>query len=148
MIKASQQKLRSMGYRITPQRLAILNILESADRHLTPVQIYNRAQTTIPGLTETTVYRTLNFLTEHGLVLAAHIGGGQLVYEIGGHDHHHLICRACGITQSVDHEFLQELYDQFESRTGFLIDSIHTTFFGLCPGCQSVGAGKNSGKRS
>lgn len=127
--------LRAQGYRLTPQRLAILKILRDSGEHLTPLEIYQQAKQTLPGLTEATVYRTLNFLTEHGLALAAHIGSGQLVYEIAARDHHHLICRACGETREIDHDLLQTLYQEFEARTGYRIDSLHQTFFGLCPHC-------------
>ena len=136
MIDNLKDVLRTQGYRVTPQRLAILRILQEADRHLTPIDIYQRAQEIIPGLTEATVYRTLNFLADQELVLAAHVGGGQLVYEISGVDHHHLICRTCGKVLQVDHTLLEDLYSDFEKRTGFRIDSVHTTFFGLCPGCR------------
>jgi Fe2+ or Zn2+ uptake regulation protein len=129
-------RLRSQGYRLTPQRLAILNILENAGKHLTPQEVFDRAQKMLPGMTEATVYRTLNFLAEQGLVLAAHVGSGQLVYEIAGHEHHHLICRMCGATREIDHTELQSLYQQFQASTGFQIDSVHLTFFGLCPACQ------------
>jgi Fe2+ or Zn2+ uptake regulation protein len=121
---------------MTPQRLGILSILESAGRHLTPQEIFEQAQRSLPGMTEATVYRSLNFLTEQGLVLAAFVGSGQLVYEIAGHAHHHLICRACGDTQEIDHSLLLSLYQQFQASTGYQIDSVHVTFFGLCPGCQ------------
>ena len=81
---------------MTPQRMVILRILSEADCHLSPTRGFQRAQLALPGLTEATVYRTLAFLTEQGLLLAAHIGNGQLVYEIADHNHHHLICRTCG----------------------------------------------------
>ena len=122
---------------MTPQRLVVLRILRDATRHLSPLEIGQQAQLAMPGITEATVYRTLNFLTEQGFVLAAHVGNGQLVYEIAGHDHHHLICRSCGGTQEIDHTELQALYQRFQFSTGYRIDSIHVTFFGLCPACQS-----------
>lgn len=128
--------LRAQGHRITPQRMAILRVLKSARGHLSPAEIYEKVAPELPGMTEATVYRTLNFLAEQGLVLVAHVGHGQLVYEIADHDHHHLICRACGRTQEVDHEALKTLYMNFLEKTGFRIDTIHTTFFGLCPDCQ------------
>jgi Fe2+ or Zn2+ uptake regulation protein len=128
--------LRAQGYRLTPQRLAILNILRQSGEHLTPSALYQRACQVMPGLTEATVYRTLIFLTEQDLVHAAHIGSGQLVYEIAEHDHDHLICRACGETAEIEHSVLESLYKQFEASTGYRIDSVHQTFFGLCPDCQ------------
>jgi Fur family transcriptional regulator, ferric uptake regulator len=127
--------LREKGHRLTPQRLLILQILESDGGHLTPSDIFERASLRMPGMTEATVYRTLDFLAHNGLALVAHIGDGRLVYESAAHNHHHLICRACGHTVEIEHDLLESLYTQFHQRTGFRIDCCHVTFFGLCPGC-------------
>ena len=129
------QNLRAQGHRLTPQRLAILQIIEEDGGHLTPTEIYERASSRLPGLTEATVYRTLDFLAHNGLALVAHIGDGRLVYESSRHNHHHLICRECGYTIEIEHDLLAALYDQFKERTGFHIDCCHVTFFGLCPAC-------------
>jgi len=129
--------LHHHGFRMTPQRMAVLNILSQAGAHLTPIEICQKAAQALPGLTDATVYRTLNFLTQQGLALAAHVGNGQLVYEIAGRNHHHLICRRCGTTCEISHDLLKSLYEQFQASTGFQIDSLHVTFFGLCPACQS-----------
>lgn len=128
--------LRAQGFRMTPQRLVILRVLNQAEHHLTPLDVFQRANELMPGLTEPTVYRTLTFLAGQGLVLAAHVGNGQLVYEIAGHDHHHLICRLCHASVEIDHSLLKDLYAELGSRTGFQIDCVHVTFFGLCPDCQ------------
>lgn len=127
--------LREQGYRLTPQRLAILEVIKRTPGHLTPSEIFQQVSPTIPGMTEATVYRTLNFLAGQNLVLVAHLGRGQLAYEYADHDHHHLICSQCGDMQEIDHEHLKDLYEQFSKKTGYQIHSIHTTFFGLCPGC-------------
>jgi Fe2+ or Zn2+ uptake regulation protein len=92
----------------------------------------------MPGITEATVYRTLSFLTAQGLLLAAHVGNGQLAYEIAHHDHHHLICRTCGAACEVSHELLKSLYSHLSEQTGFKVDRMHVTFFGLCPSCLST----------
>ena len=91
----------------------------------------------LPGIIARNVYRGLAFLIRQGLLLAAHIGGGQLVYEIAGREHHHLICRACGQACEIEHGMLADLYRSFEASTGFEIDTTHVTFFGLCPKCRS-----------
>ena len=130
--------LRSQGFRLTPQRLAILRLLEEAQDHLTPGQVYQKVRGQLPGMTEATVYRTLNFLAEQGLVLVAHIGHGQLVYEIAGHNHHHLICRDCGHMQDIDHSELLVFFERMKDRTGFHIDTVHATFFGHCPKCGEL----------
>ncbi len=136
MSKVELDQLRNRGYRITPQRMAILAVLQDSGRHMTPLEIYDQISSVTPGVTEATVYRTLSFLVEQGLVLVAHMGNGQMVYEIAGHDHHHLICRQCGQTTEIDHQALESLYRQFQDLTGYWIDSVHVTFFGLCPHCR------------
>lgn len=128
--------LRERGYRMTPQRDAILRILSEHHGHLTPQEVYERSQEGMPALTEATVYRTLAFLTQEGFLLAAHVGGGQLVYEVAGRDHHHIICRKCAEQHEVDHALLQALYERLEEASGYCVDSFHVTFFGLCPECR------------
>lgn len=136
MIEAYAEKLRSRGYRVTPQRMTILRVLLESGQHLTPLEIYDRARRELPGLTEATVYRTLSFLNDQGLAMEAHVGNGQLVYENARQEHHHLICRACGCSYKIDHAVLQELYKRLEAESGFSIDALHVTFFGLCPDCK------------
>ena len=131
----SLDALREKGHRLTPQRLLILSILNEANGHLSPVDVFERTRARMPGLTETTVYRTLEFLSSHGLVLAAHIGGGKMVYEIAAHHHHHLICRKCGGTEEILQEMVAPLYEDIRDKTGYHIDASHLVFFGVCPTC-------------
>ncbi len=127
--------LRSRGYRMTPQRMAILHVLYHSGAHLSPAEVYEQARVELFGLTETTVYRTLEFLVKNGLVRAAHMGSGHLVYEIARHEHHHLKCRNCGKETEVEHALLEKLYLQLESASGYRLTDSHVTFFGLCPNC-------------
>ena len=129
-------KLHARGFRMTPQRMAILHTLRHAKGHLAPTEVFERTRRVQPGLTEATVYRTLEFLAESGYALAAHMGGGKLVYELTEENHHHLICRACGNTVAVEYTALTPLYEKLKSSTGFKLDSSHVTLFGLCPDCQ------------
>ena len=57
-------QLHALGFRMTPQRLAILHALHHAGGHLSPTEVYQRASSDLPGLTEPTVYRTLEFLAD------------------------------------------------------------------------------------
>ncbi len=130
-------QLRSRGFRATPQRMVILHVLRHAGGHLTPTQVFEQARLEMPGLTEPTIYRTLEFLAASGFVLAAHMGSGKMVYELAETRHHHLICRHCGASTEIAHDPLETLYHQLESTTGYRLDSSHVTLFGLCPACQS-----------
>src|SRR3972149_358484 len=129
-------ELRARGYRMTMQRMAILHALHHSGQHLSPIEVFKKARREIPGLTETTVYRTLEFLAENGLARPAHIGNGHLIYEIARHKHHHLKCRNCGNEMEVQHSLLEKLYRQLESVSGYRLIGSHVTFFGLCPDCQ------------
>jgi len=127
------ETLRARGYRMTHQRLSILQALH-AGGHLSPGQIYERIRAV--GMTETTVYRTLEFLVENGVVNPAQVGGGHLTYELAGHNHHHLVCRACGTQVDLEPASLQQAISQLERQTGYQVDAGHLTFFGLCPECS------------
>jgi Fe2+ or Zn2+ uptake regulation protein len=129
-------QLRARGYRMTPQRMVILHVIHHSGKHLSPTDIYKEARKELPGITETTVYRTLEFLAQNGLVRSAYMGSGHLVYEIARHAHHHLKCRACGNEVEVEHSLLETLYHQLESASGYQLTDSHVTFFGLCPNCQ------------
>jgi Fe2+ or Zn2+ uptake regulation protein len=129
-------QLRERGFRMTPQRMAILHVLLHEGTHLSPTEVFARAKKALPGLTETTVYRTLDFLCENGLVHSAALRGGHRVYEIFQQDHHHLICRKCGGELQIEHAPLEKVYAELEASSGFRFIDSHVTFFGLCPGCQ------------
>ena len=94
-------RLRAQGLRMTPQRNAILHVLHHSGGHLSPTQVYEQACKEFPGLTEPTVYRTLEDLAEKKLLLAAHVGNGKNVYKLAEKQHHHLIFHKCGKTVQV-----------------------------------------------
>ncbi len=134
-------RIRTRGFRLTAQRLVVLQVLQHSNAHLTPTEVYALARLSLPGLTESTVYRTLEFLEKNGFALAAHVGNGKLVYEVAGHAHHHLICQNCGREIEVDHAQFASLYSKLEKETGYRLTTSHLTFFGLCPECQAAGSG-------
>ena len=129
-------RLRERGFRVTSQRMAILHVLHHAGTHLSPRQVYHLASEELPSLTEPTVYRTLEFLTENGIVQAAYARGGHSTYQIAGPQHHHLVCRVCGREMEVDHRRLERLYRSLESSSGYRRINSHLTFVGVCPSCQ------------
>jgi len=134
-------QLHARGFRMTPQRLAILHVLHHSGRHLSPSEIFERAKNDLPGLTEPTIYRTLEFLVENGLARSAYKNSGHLAYEIAHQDHHHLVCRKCGAEIQVAHASLEKLYSELEALSGYGYIDSHVTFFGLCPKCQKIYSG-------
>jgi Fur family ferric uptake transcriptional regulator len=134
-INRLSKELRARGYRITPQRLAVLQALH-AGGHISPTQVFERTSQMIPGMTESTVYRTLEFLTENGALLSTQSASGHLTYELTQSDHHHMVCQVCGLEVDLDHNQVQSFYGQVESQTGFRITTGHLTLQGLCTRCK------------
>lgn len=128
------ETLRARGFRMTPQRLAILEALHE-EGHLSPAQIYERVRQT--GMTEATVYRTLEFLRVNGIIFAAYDRDGHLTYDLAGQSHHHLLCRVCGAHLEVEQEILADALRQIEQHTGYRLHDGHLTLVGLCPRCQT-----------
>jgi Fur family ferric uptake transcriptional regulator len=131
------QLLHERGFRVTPQRLAILQALHESG-HLSPVQVYQRTRDAMPGMTEATVYRTLEFLCDNDIVYATQNGGGHLTYELAGISHHHLVCRSCGAQVDLEPTSFQEAIAHLETQTNYRIDAGHLMFFGLCPECKQT----------
>ena len=129
-------QLRARGFRMTPQRLAILHVLRHEEIHLSPADVYKKALKELPGITEPTVYRTLEFLADNGLVRPSYNSSGHLTYEIAGIEHHHIACRTCGAEIEVEHTLLESLYRLLETTSGYRSIDSHVTFFGVCPKCQ------------
>ncbi len=131
------QQLSEQGFRITPQRRVILHILLHANTHLTAAEVYEEACTKLPGLTEPTVYRTLDFLAKTGLAQEAFSQNSKIAYEISRSEHHHLICRQCGTEVDIPHSKTEALFAQLETESGFQLMQNHLSFFGICPACQN-----------
>ena len=133
---AYANELRARGFRMTAQRMAILYVLHHEGKHLSPSTVYKKAIKKMPSLTEPTVYRTLEFLADNGLVRPSYNSTGHLTYEIAGIEHHHVMCRKCGGEIEVEHTLLESLYRLLETTSGYRSIDSHVTFFGVCPKCQ------------
>jgi Fe2+ or Zn2+ uptake regulation protein len=131
-------QLRSLGFRVTAQRLAILHVLLESGAHLLPAEVYARARRKARGLSQPTVYRTLDFLAQHGIAQPALNAQKHVVYQISRHGHHHLLCNSCGRSMEVEHALVDEFYRTLESRSGYRLTASHLTLFGLCPTCRDL----------
>jgi Fur family ferric uptake transcriptional regulator len=90
-----QQRLRSSGHRLTPQRELVLAAVELLG-HATPDEVYAEVRTHSDSINLSTVYRTLELLDELGLIRHAHLSDRAPTYHSArGHEHAHLVCRNC-----------------------------------------------------
>jgi Fur family ferric uptake transcriptional regulator len=131
-------QLRELGFRVTSQRMAILHVLRHARGHLSPLDVFARARRSVPGLTQPTVYRTLEFLASNGLAWQTNLANGHLVYELAERNHNHIVCRQCGNQVEIDPRVLEGAYRKLEAITGYSVDEHHVNLSGLCPRCRKT----------
>ena len=136
--------LREKGYRLTPQRLMILEAIEHSDEHISAEEIYTQVAAKFPDVNISTVYRTLELLKKLGMVYEIDLGEGRIRYhaEESGH-HHHLVCQQCGAVTDIDESALLSLKDILLRDYHFQAELRHIGIFGVCEKCQ-----KKSPRRS
>ena len=128
--------LREKGFRLTPQRMMVVEAIEGSEDHISAEEIGARARAKYPYINMSTVYRTLELLTEQGLVIETDLGGGRLVYHpTGKAQHHHLVCRKCGKVTDIDASVFQQMKEQLRARYGFEAELEHLGVFGVCRSC-------------
>lgn len=137
-------ELRRLGLRVTPQRLLILDILQHSDRHLTADDIHSRLRERFPALDISTVYRTLETLTNLGMVQRVSLGETHDHYEWVDVPHYHVICRRCGATTHFSDDLLDQLRALLGERLQFQVERAYVEVFGLCAGCLGQ---EDSGER-
>ena len=132
------ESLKEKGYRLTPQRMMVLEALHQAEGHITAPEIYGRVRAKYPWVNKSTIYRTLELLKELDLVTETELGGDKLYYHQAdkGH-HHHLVCQKCGRTIDLDESLLTPLEDTLRRKYHFKADLRHLAIHGHCLRCQT-----------
>ena len=130
--------LKKYGYKLTPQRRAVLKVLNSSQEHLTPADVYEKVQPECPGIGLVTIYRLLKLLIKLGLICEVRANGNPRRYLIRRQPehHHHLICSGCGVVVDFTDCDLSGLGKRLSRETGFEIETHLLEFVGLCRNCQ------------
>ena len=130
-------KLRERDYRITPQRLAILNILALSDGHPSAERIYDQIKGEFPTTSLATVYKTITVLKELGEVLELGFADAGSRYDGNKpFPHPHVICTKCGSIVDPQFSKMEKMAAEMAKKSGFKITNHRLDFFGLCPKCQ------------
>lgn len=128
-VESAIGKVRGRGYKATPQRVAVLEALAS-EQHQSLEEIRGRC----PEVGLVTVYRTLDLLSELGLVRRLDLGDGPR-YELAENHHHHLVCEFCGDISEFE-ECPLNLKLLPSVREGFEVRSHSLEVYGRCFGCR------------
>ena len=132
-----QNILQQNGYRLTAARLAILEMLIASGGHLSADQLAERVREQTPQVGRMTVYRTLDLLSELGVIRPVYQGTGAAHYILmdEGH-HHHLVCAGCACVIEFEECVLAEIEEMVSGRFNFQIQGHLLEFYGICAECQ------------
>jgi len=135
-----RRRLAARGGRLTPQRMAIYETVVGQTTHPSARTVYAEVRRRFPGLSQATVYATLDLFAELGLV--HEIGGPVRRYDGRVGPHMNLICERCGTVVDVPERRLSELARAAATRARFQVRSARFELHGLCPRCRRGRAGR------
>lgn len=134
--------LRTSGGRMTTQRRLILETLEALGGHPTADEVYAVVQARNPRLNPSTVYRTLTWLENAGLVSHCHLDAGPTGERSERYDpvtpieHHHFVCTTCGQVIEFEAPQLETIKAKFVAAHHVMVDKAALTLYGQCATCK------------
>ena len=130
--------LRRKGYKATPQRIAISRFVLRNRNHPTVQEVYNEVRQTYPTVSLATVYKTLNFLSELGLVQELPFLHGETRFDSYVEPHVNLVCRRCGKVNDLENRLAREVVTRIANTTKFTPTGQRLDVYGLCQRCRST----------
>jgi Fur family peroxide stress response transcriptional regulator len=131
------ESLRKKGYRATPQRIVICRFALYSRDHPTAQRIYDEVKKVHPTVSLATVYKTLQILTEHGLVQELDFPEGQARFDSYVGPHVNLVCLRCGNVQDLDDPAAREMVAKAAAKAEFTTTGQRLDIYGICKTCCS-----------
>ena len=138
-VEQARQAVAAHGGRMTGQRQIILEVIARSQQHLTAEDISARARQIDRSINPSTVYRTLAFLKEHGLIKARYYDqdNHREVYEpTPNTEHYHFTCTRCGRVVEFQSQHIPALRMQVQSELGVEVARACLCLTGLCAKCK------------
>ena len=129
------QKLRSEGFKVTPQRIAIYNVLYGQNDHPTAEMIYQNLRKEYPTMSLATVYKTMEIFERIGLVKVLDMGDDCSRYDWDTHNHPHLRCTQCNRVEALDGIDVEKIQADVERLSEYRVTGQQLAFEGICPDC-------------
>ncbi|MBU4335869.1 MAG: transcriptional repressor [Actinobacteria bacterium] len=139
LVEQVARQLREHGERMTAPRRAVLTALARRGGHLLAPDVVAAVAEADPTVHRASVYRTLEALSELGVVQHLHLGHGGTAYHLarGEHTHLHAQCRVCGAVLDLPADLLDEVGRELARRDGFVLDPGHVALSGTCAACSA-----------
>ena len=130
-----EKQCRARGIRVTPQRLAVYRALAGDLAHPTAESVYCRLSKQLPGLSQATIYRTLQFFESENLIRKVSSPGAIGRFDANVDPHQHLVCRICGSLEDIS---VPELHSAVIPKvSGFEVEELDIRLVGVCQACSS-----------
>lgn len=131
------KQLRSCGLQVTAQRLAVMEAI-TASSHATTEELTEVVRGKIGSISRQAVYDTLGVFADKGLIRRIQPTGSVARYEDRvGDNHHHLVCRGCGLIFDIDCAVGSTPCLTADDDHGFEIDEAEVVYWGRCPNCRA-----------
>jgi Fur family peroxide stress response transcriptional regulator len=131
------EKLRLRGYRVTPQRLALIRLIVASAGHPNATSLYQQVKTDYPTMSLATVYKTLDMLKELGEVLEIDLHTDSHYDAKKPYPHPHMMCTQCGLIRDGElSEAVHDLVRDVEQNMGFQVTHHQLNFYGVCSDCR------------
>lgn len=128
--------LRDKGFKVTPQRLAIYEVLTKTKSHPSAEMIFTQLQPLYPTMSLATVYKTIDILHEIGLVQILNVGEDSFRYDAETVSHPHVRCLECNRVDDLFGVDSTSFIDKVSDTSEYRITGQQFYFFGVCPECQ------------
>lgn len=129
--------LKESNCKITPQRLAIYNVLNESKDHPNVEAIYKKLEPTYPTISLATIYKSLELFDQLGLIQVINLGENSFRYDGKAFLHPHLICSICHRVEDLNVEYFKDLTQKVELSTNYKVFKQQLSFYGICPECSS-----------
>jgi len=128
------EDIRHLG--LTKQRQTVLRVIRESDKHLTANEVFDDARRLLPGISFATVYNSLNYLKNQGLIGEIKFGTDANLYDRKLTRHDHALCNNCGKLVDLELTIPNRLLEEAAKRSKFKPETIELTLRGLCPECN------------
>ena len=135
-MKEIAQILREKGLKVTPQRIAVYNMLMNTYEHPNAEMIYKTLEPTNPTMSLATVYKTLDFFKQLGLVQELNVGEPSSRYDAVVQSHPHTVCKVCGKVEDLHMEQLTEVAKKLVPDLDFDVEMEQLILYGTCGACR------------
>jgi Fur family ferric uptake transcriptional regulator len=139
--RATADRLRKAGGRVTPQRLQVAEALGAVGRQVTAGELFDHLRQRHPTIGRATVFRTLEALVAAGAARRLEQDGHVYAYvACRPEHHHHLACDRCGRVEEIGESVVAAMAERVRDELGFRIDDARIDFYGLCARCSGAAA--------